>query len=125
MIYREHYIEEVRPFYDSDLIKIITGIRRSGKSIIMEQISKEISKKSDNIIYLNFEDKKISSNIRTTDMLIEYVEENRKDGKCYLFFDEIQELEDWQEACKTLRLYDNSIFITGSTSKLLSGDFTK
>ena len=62
VIYREHYIEEVRPFYDSDLIKIITGIRRSGKSIIMEQISKEISKKSDNIIYLNFEDKKISSN---------------------------------------------------------------
>ena len=46
-------------------------------------------------------------------------------GKCYLFFDEIQELDGWQEACKTLRLYDNSIFITGSNSKLLSGEFTK
>ena len=115
----------VRPFYDSDLIKIITGIRRSGKSIIMEQIVSEIKTKSDNIIYLNFEDKKISSNIRTVDMLIEYVEENQKAGKCYLFFDEIQELEGWQDACKTLRLYDNSIFITGSNSKLLSGEFTK
>ena len=125
LIYREHYIEEVRPFYDSDLIKIITGIRRSGKSIIMEQIAEELRNKSDNIIYLNFEDKKVSSNIKTSDMLIEYVEENRKDGKCYIFFDEIQELEGWQDACKTLRLYDNSIFITGSNSKLLSGEFTK
>ena len=125
MIYREHYIEEVRPFYDSDLIKIITGIRRGGKSVIMEQIADEIRKKSDNIIYLNFEDKKISSNIKSADMLIKYVDENRKDGKCYLFFDEIQELEDWQDACKTLRLYDNSIFITGSNSRLLSGEFTK
>ncbi|MBQ1947141.1 MAG: ATP-binding protein [Clostridia bacterium] len=125
MIYREHYIKEVRPFYDSDLIKIITGIRRSGKSIIMEQIAQELRSKSDNIIYLNFEDKKISSNIKTPDMLISYVEENRKDGKCYLFFDEVQELEGWQDACKTLRLYDYSIFITGSNSKLLSGEFTK
>lgn len=125
MIYREHYIEQVRPFYDSDLIKIITGIRRGGKSVIMEQIAEEIGKKSDNIIYLNFEDKKVSSNIKTADVLIEYVETNRKNGKCYLFFDEIQELEGWQDACKTLRLYDNSIFITGSNSKLLSGEFTK
>ena len=125
LIYREHYIKEVRPFYDSDLIKIITGIRRSGKSIIMEQIAQELRSKSDNIIYLNFEDKKISSNIKTPDMLISYVEENRKDGKCYLFFDEVQELEGWQDACKTLRLYDYSIFITGSNSKLLSGEFTK
>ena len=68
----------------------------------------------------------------TTDIIIgadiytiEYVEKHRKEGKCYLFFDEIQELENWQDACKTLRLYDNSIFITGSNSKLLSGEFTK
>lgn len=125
MIYREHYIEEVRPFYDSDLIKIITGIRRSGKSVIMEQITDEIKQKSDNIISLNFEDKKIAANIKNADMLIDYIEKNRKDGKCYLFFDEIQELEGWQDACKTLRLYDYSIFITGSNSKLLSGEFTK
>ena len=125
MIYREHYIEEVRPFYNSDLIKIITGIRRSGKSVIMEQIADEIQQKSDNIISLNFEDKKVVANIKNPDMLIDYVEKNRKDGKCYLFFDEIQELEGWQDACKTLRLYDYSIFITGSNSKLLSGEFTK
>ena len=56
MIKREHYIEQIRPFYESDLIKIITGIRRCGKSVIMEQIIKEISEKTDNVIYLIFEE---------------------------------------------------------------------
>ena len=125
MIQREHYIEQVRPFYESDLIKIITGIRRCGKSVIMEQIIKEIAEQTDNIIYLNFEDKKVSANITNADKLISYVEENKKDGKCYLFFDEIQTLGGWQDACKTLRLYNYSLFITGSNSKLLSGEFTK
>lgn len=125
MIQREHYIEQVRPFYESDLIKIITGIRRCGKSVIMEQIIKEIRQNTDNIIYLNFEDKKVSANIENAKALISYVEENKKEGKCYLFFDEIQTLEGWQDACKTLRLYDYSLFITGSNSKLLSGEFTK
>lgn len=125
MIQREHYIDQVRPFYESDLIKIITGIRRCGKSVIMEQIINEIGKKTDNIIYLNFEDKKVAANITNSDKLIAFVEENKKDGKCYLFFDEIQTLDGWQDACKTLRLYDYSLFITGSNSKLLSGEFTK
>lgn len=125
MIYREHYIKAVREFYESDLIKIITGIRRSGKSIILEQIMQEIRKKTDNIIYLNFEDKRVSANVTDENALIKYVEEYRKEGKCYLFFDEIQELDGWQNACKTLRLYDYSLFITGSNSKLLSGEFSK
>ena len=125
MIYREHYIEKVREFYESDLIKIITGIRRSGKSIILEQIMREIGKKTDSIIYLNFEDKRVSANIKDGNALIEYVESNKREGKCYLFFDEIQVLDGWQDACKTLRLYDYSLFITGSNSKLLSGEFTK
>lgn len=124
MIHREHYIEPVREFYDSDLIKIITGIRRSGKSVILERIMQEIRKKTDNIIYLNFEDKRVSANITDINKLLSYVDKNRKAGLCYLFFDEIQELNDWQEACKTLRLYQNSLFITGSNSKLLSGEFT-
>lgn len=125
MIVREHYIKDVRPFYESDLIKIITGIRRSGKSVILEQIRDEIAQTTDNILYLNFEDKKVSANITTCDALLAYVEENRKPGKCFLFFDEIQTLDGWQDACKTLRLHNNSLFITGSNSKLLSGEFTK
>lgn len=125
MINREHYINPIRNFFDSDLIKIITGIRRCGKSIILEQIRDEISLKSDNIIYLNFEDKRVSSTIETADDLINYVDKNKKQGKCYLFFDEIQMLDDWHIACKTLRLDNNSIFITGSNSKLLAKEFTK
>lgn len=125
MIYREHYINPVREFYDSDLIKIITGIRRCGKSVILEQIRNEIKQKTDNLIYLNFEDKRILTNISNSRELIDYIENNRKNGKCYVFLDEVQMLENWQEACKTLRLYDNSIFITGSNSKLLSKEFTK
>jgi len=125
MIYREHYLRQIRPFYESDLIKIITGIRRCGKSIIMSQIIEEISKKTDNFIYLNFEDKRISSNITDIQKLFDYIDKHKKDGKCYLFFDEIQNIDNWQDACKTLRLYNYSIFITGSNSKLLSKEFTK
>ncbi len=125
MIYREHYIKPVRDFYESDLIKIITGIRRCGKSVILEQIMQEIKEKTDNIIYLNFEDRRISANITDEFSLMSYVESHRKTGRCYLFFDEIQMLEGWQNVCKTLRLYDYSLFITGSNSKLLSGEFTK
>ena len=125
MILREHYIKQIRQFYDSDLIKIITGIRRSGKSVILEQVKNEILEKTKNVIALNFEDKKIISNISNATELIDYIEKNRKEGKCYIFLDEIQMVDNWQEACKTLRLYNNSIFITGSNSKLLSREFTK
>lgn len=125
LIHREHYIQEVRPFYESDLIKIITGIRRSGKSVILDQIMKEIRDKSANMINLNFEDQRVSANIANGTALIDYVEKHRNAGKCYLFFDEIQVLDGWQDACKTLRLADYSLFITGSNSKLLSGEFTK
>ena len=125
MIKREHYIEQIRGFYDSDLIKIITGIRRAGKSVILNEVMEEIKLKTDNVIYLNFEDERILSNISNCEKLLKYIDENRKEGKCYLFFDEIHEVKDWQLACKTLRLHDNSVFITGSNSKILSKEYTK
>ena len=125
MIKREHYLKSIRPFYDSDLIKIITGIRRCGKSVILDQVMDEIKQKTDNLIYLNFEDKKIKDEIKNGDVLIDYVENNRKKGKCYVFLDEVQVIDNWSSAVKTLRLYDNSVFITGSNSKLLSKEFTK
>lgn len=125
MIFREHYINQVRPFYESSLVKIITGIRRCGKSVILEQIMNEIRGKTDNILFLNFEDKLTTGRIRNHSDLIRYAQDNRKPGRLYLFLDELQELDGWQEACKTLRLHDVSVFITGSNSKLLSGEFTK
>lgn len=125
MIIREHYIQPIRSFYDSDLIKIITGIRRCGKSVILDQVRSEISKYTDNIIYMNFEDRSINANIQNDLQLIDYINKHRKKGKCFVFLDEIQMLDNWQLACRTLRLNNISLFITGSNSKLLSGEFTK
>lgn len=124
MIIRNHYIEQIRGFYDSDLIKIIVGVRRCGKSIILEQIMNEIKEKTNNVIYLNFEDENVISNINNSEKLLSYVENNRKEGKCYIFLDEIHEVENWNKAVKTLRLYNNSVFITGSNSKILSREYT-
>lgn len=120
MIVRENYLKRIRPFYESDLVKVISGIRRCGKSVILQQIMNEISKKSDNIIYLNFEKNSDKLKANSYSKIIDYVEKCRKEGKCYIFFDEIQEIDNWQYAIKDLRLGNNSIFITGSNSKLLS-----
>ena len=123
MIIREKYLSLIRGFYESDLVKVITGVRRCGKSVILESIMNEIKEQTDNIIYLNFE--KTSDFVKASNYskIIEYVNNNRKDGKCYCFFDEIQEIENWQIAIKDLRLENCSIFITGSNSKLLSSEF--
>lgn len=125
MIRREHYINQIKGFYDSDLIKIITGIRRSGKSVILSQIMEDVKNQGAKTIYINFEDRFQTSNIKTADDLIKYVLDISHEEKCYVFLDEIQELNDWQLACKTLRLHKCSVFITGSNSKLLSSEFTK
>ena len=125
MIKREKYIAPIRAFYDNDLIKIITGVRRCGKSEILKQIRTEISSKSDNVLFLNFEDRMVTEQIQTWQDIVSYVESNRRSGFCYVFLDEVQEIDEWQSACKTLRLRDCSVFITGSNSKLLSKEFTQ
>lgn len=125
MIYREHYIAPVRDFYDSDLIKIITGIRRCGKSVILDEILSEIREKTDNIIDLDFEDASVLMELPDAKSLIKYIDEHRKPGKCYVILDEVQRLTDWAVACRTIRLHDCSVFISGSDSKLLSSEFTK
>ena len=120
MIVRSKYLNEIRGFYDSDLVKVIVGIRRCGKSVILDTIRSEIEKRTDNIIYLNFENASTLDKIDNYLGLINYVEENRKQGKCYIFLDEVQLLDRWADAVKTLRLSDNSIFVSGSNSRLLS-----
>ena len=126
MIQREKYLSSIREFYDSDLIKIMTGVRRCGKSIILEQIMNEIKEQSSNVLYLDFEDRSITSNISSFKDIIHYIDKNRNpDTLCYVFLDEIQVIDDWSIACKTLRRHNCSLFITGSNSKLLSKEFTK
>ena len=77
MILREHYLEQIRPFYDSDLIKVITGIRRCGKSVIMQQVRDELKSRSENIIYLEFEDLATRTALPNADAIMKYVTTNR------------------------------------------------
>ena len=88
MILREHYLQQIRPFYDSDLIKIITGIRRCGKSVIMQQVRDEILAKSADVIYLEFEKLEVRAQFPNAASLLEYVNKRRKSGRCYVFLDE-------------------------------------
>lgn len=127
MIKREIYLEKIRNFYDSELIKVIMGIRRCGKSVLLMQIIEELKEKGikeDHIIYINFEDYDF---IEYTDpkKFNELIKSKIKDEKkYYLFFDEIQSVIDFEKVVNSFRATMNvSIFITGSNSKLLSGEF--
>ena len=126
MIKRELYLSKIRPFYDSDLIKVIVGIRRSGKSTIMMQIIDELKDNNiseEQIIYINFEYKEFSF-IRNDDDLYSYIKSFIKnDSKYYIFLDEIQNVDKWEKTVNSFKAKEKySIFITGSNSDLLSGE---
>lgn len=128
MIERKTYIEEIKPFINTDLIKVLTGIRRSGKSILLKLLVEEIKKmgiNSEQIISLNFEDIK-NKRLCTAESLNDFIlSEAKKGEKNYLFLDEIQEVENWEKVINSLRIqeeYNFDIFITGSNAKLLSGE---
>lgn len=126
MIIRKHYIDKMRPFFESDLIKIITGIRRCGKSVIMSQIADEFRAAGKPVLLINFESLEYSASIPDASALVAFVEEKLSDTeKLYVFLDEVQLVKDWNIACRSLRLKNLSLFITGSNSKLLSKEFTK
>lgn len=125
MISREHYLQQIRPFYESNLVKIVTGIRRCGKSVIMDQIETELPQSGKKTLMLNFEDRSVSALITTVDELIDYISQYLGKEKLYVFLDEVQMIEQWNVACRTLRLKNVSLFITGSNYKLLSKEFTK
>lgn len=126
MIIREKYLSKIRPFYEQDLIKVITGIRRCGKSVILMQIIDELKQqgvKDSQIVYLNFEFEDYSF-IENDKDLHNYIKEKIiTDKKYYLFFDEIQNIKSWEKAVNSFKASKNvSIFITGSNSDMLSGE---
>ena len=125
MIIRKQYLERIRPFYDEDLIKVITGIRRCGKSTLLKQIIDEVknSIEEDHIIYINFEDVEYSDIVDFKD-LNEWIKKKIIDNKkYYLFFDEIQNVKSWEKTINSFKTTLNvSIFITGSNSDLLSSE---
>ena len=126
MIIREIYLSKIRPFYDQDLIKVIMGIRRCGKSVLLLQIINELKEKGieeKQIIYVNFENEDYSF-IKNDIDLHNYIKEKiTNKEKYYLFFDEIRNVKDWEKAINSFKASKNvSIFITGSNSDLLSGE---
>ena len=127
MIIRETYLKKIRPFIGGELIKVMTGIRRSGKSVMLEMIAKElidsgISK--ENLITINFENMRYS-HLLTAQALHDEISNRIQniEGKVYLFFDEIQEVADWEKCINSFRVeFDCDIYITGSNARLLSGE---
>ncbi|CBL51442.1 ATP-binding protein [Lactobacillus crispatus] len=127
MIKRTIYLNKIEPFIDKDIIKIITGIRRSGKSVLLQQIQTELvkrGKKQANFIYMNFENLQYEALLDYRDLNQELVKRIEQiDGKAYLFLDEIQKVASWEKTINSLRAsYDCDIYITGSNSQLLSGE---
>lgn len=127
MIKRELYMSRIRPFIGTDLIKVMTGIRRCGKSVMLKLIQQELTESgvsSTQFISINFEDM-CYSHLLTVQALNDEIVKHAKEigGKVYLFFDEIQEVKDWEKCVNSLRVsLDCDIYITGSNAKLLSSE---
>ena len=127
LIKRKFYLEKIVKLIDTEDIKVITGVRRCGKTVLLKQIIDELENRgiaSENIIYMSFESSKYK-NIRNDDDLDEFIfsKTNNLNGKIYLLFDEIQKVKNWEVSLNSYRVdLECDIYITGSNSQLLSGE---
>lgn len=123
---RETYLEQIRPYYESDIIKVITGVRRAGKSILLDTIKDELKENGvdeKHIIYINFEDLDYDYIVDASDLNKEIKSRIKDDKKYYVFLDEIQHIDQFEKALASFRATLNvSLFVTGSNSTLLSGE---
>ena len=131
MLKRDEYIKKIVPFIDKDVIKVLTGIRRSGKSVMLKLLMEELKNRGINenqFIYINFENLKYR-NLKNYERLYDFIL-NKVDNKYksyYIFLDEIQEMEEWEKCVNSLRVdedFNFDIYITGSNAKLLSGELS-
>ena len=130
MLLREDYLSKIRGFYDSDLIKILVGIRRCGKSVILNQIIEELKNKrkidDEHIIFINFEFIEYEELLDYKE-LNKYIKDKIEDNKIYyLFLDEVQNVDSFEKVVNSLRasIKNISIFLTGSNSKMLSDELS-
>ena len=128
LYHREQYLKKIRPFYDDDLIKVITGIRRCGKSTIFEMLREELLRRGvgeDQIICKRYTEMDIPENITAKQMYDELTAAMAGKGHCYLLLDEIQEITGWEKAVNSLlESADADIYVTGSNSKLMSSEIS-
>lgn len=128
MLVRSRYIEKIRPFVGLDVVKVITGIRRSGKSVLLQQIQDEIAQNVDPagvFVRINLEEEEnsrfLSKGVVHAHVL--NIAKKSRDRKVYVFLDEVHDMEDWEITVNSLRAKKNvDVYITGSNSKLLSGE---
>lgn len=127
MILRKTYLNQIIPLIDKNLIKVLTGVRRSGKTVLLQQIQDYLlqhGRRKNNVVYISFESK-ANAHLKNSDVLYAYLIDTAKkaDGKTYIFLDEIQTVSAWEEVVSSLLVdLDCDIYITGSNSKLLSGE---
>ena len=127
MILRKIYLDQIIPLIDKNLIKVLTGVRRSGKTVLLQQIQDYLlqhGRNKESILYISFESK-ANAHLKNADTLYAYLLDAGKkaDGKTYIFLDEIQTVPTWEEVVSSLLVdLDCDIYITGSNSKLLSGE---
>lgn len=127
MIKREEYLKKIRPFMSKEIVKILTGIRRCGKSVMLELIKEDLVSqgiKKENLFSVNFETGAVSY-VKSLEETYEVVKEfaAKRKEKIYLFFDEIQELPHWEKLINSIMIdFDADIYITGSNAKMLSGE---
>ena len=120
-------MQRIRPFMNTDLIKVFTGIRRAGKSVMLELVKNELKESGiseENFLCINFEQFS-NSQFLDVESLYKKITDFQKNtkGKIYLFFDEIQEVDGWEKCINSFRIdFDCDIYITGSNAKLLSGE---
>ena len=128
MVLRKKSIEEVRPFIGTDVVKVITGIRRCGKSVLMSQIRdvivSEIDKKA-SVFYLDLDDEANAKYLKAGVLFKELTSilDKRPNRKTYVFLDEVHDVEGWEKTVNSIRKRKNAdVYITGSNSKMLSGE---
>ena len=127
MIIRENYLKKMIDAKDTEFIKVITGVRRSGKSTLLLMFKDYLINngiKEDNIIYINFESAEFDD-IKDYKDLYKYIKEKIKKGRVYLLLDEIQNVKSWEKAINSFKVdFDIDIYITGSNAYLLSSELS-
>lgn len=127
MLQRETYLAKIRPFISTDIVKVLTGIRRCGKTVMLELIREELLQKgvpATRMLSINFESN-LDPYVKNLEMVYSRIKAMaaKENGKLYLFLDEVQELDGWERLVNSCMIdFDLDIYITGSNAKMLSGE---
>ena len=128
MIVRPHYLEMLRTYRDIPLVKILAGIRRCGKSTILQMLKEDLLKNgvsAGHIISMRYTSEDFDDNMTDKDMYNSIKEKMACGGRYYLLLDEVQEITNWEKAVNSLlENFDTDIYVTGSNSKLMSGEIS-